>query len=103
MAPGGWVAAMLTREPGVPVNRKRVQRIFRKLGYSTPSRTKREIIRSKEKPVRAERPNEVWEVDMTYIWCGIDGWGYLFNVFDVYTPENGSRTASTCRQSRKTP
>ena len=26
-------------------------------------------------------------MDMTYIWCGIDGWGYLFNVFDVYTRE----------------
>lgn len=82
------MAAMLERELGIPINRKRVQRIFRKLGYSTtPSRTKREIIRSKEKPVKATRPNEVWEVDMTYIWCGIDGWGYLFNVFDVYTRE----------------
>jgi putative transposase len=80
-------AAMLTRELGIPINRKRVQRIFRRLGYVTPSRTKCEIIRSKEKPVRAIRPNEVWEVDMTYIWCGIDGWGYLFNVFDVYTRE----------------
>jgi len=81
------MAAMLTRTLGRPVNRKRVQRIFRKLCYVTPSRTKREIIRSKEKPVKATRPNEVWEVDMTYIWCGIDGWGYLFNVFDVYTRE----------------
>jgi len=81
------MAAMLTRELGIPVNRKRVQRIFRRLGYVTPSRTKREIIRSKDKPVRATRPNEVWEVDMTYIWCGVDGWGYLFNVFDVYTRE----------------
>lgn len=81
------MAAMLTRELGIPVNRKRVQRIFRRLGYVAPSRTKREIIRSREKPVRAERPNEVWEVDMTYVWCGIDGWGYLFNVFDVFTRE----------------
>lgn len=76
---------MLQRELGRPVNRKQVQRIFRRLGYViTPSRTKREILRSKEKPVKATRPNEVWEVDMTYIHCGIDGWGYyLFNVFDV--------------------
>ena len=27
----------------------------------------------------------VWEVDLTYIHCGIDGWGYLFSVFDVFT------------------
>lgn len=37
--------------------------------------------------MKATRSNEVWEVDMTYIWCGIDGWCYLFNAFDVYTRE----------------
>jgi len=81
------MAAMLERELKRPINRKRVQRIFRQLGYSNPSRTKRQIIRSKEKPVKATCPNQIWEVDMTYIHCGIDGWGYLFNVFDVYTRE----------------
>ena len=47
--------------------------------------------------MRATRPNEVWEVDiMTYIWCGIDGWGYLFNVFDVYTREWVGRWHTAC-------
>ena len=37
------MAAMLTRILGRPVNRKRVQRIFRKMGYITPStRSKKE-------------------------------------------------------------
>src|SRR5205085_7486477 len=81
------MAAMLERELKRPIIRKRIQRIFRQLGYSNPSRTKRQIIRSKEKPVKATCPNQIWEVDMTYIHCGIDGWGYLFNVFDVYTRE----------------
>jgi putative transposase len=81
------MAAMLTRILGRPVNRKRVQRIFRKMGYITPSRKKREIMRSKLLNVKADRPNQVWEADLTYIHCGIDGWGYLFNVFDVFTRE----------------
>jgi putative transposase len=81
------MAAMLTRVLGIPVNRKRVQRIFRKMGYITPSRRKKEILRSKVPNVKADRPNQVWEADLTYIHCGIDGWGYLFNVFDVFTRE----------------
>lgn len=79
---------MLTRALKIDVNRKRVQKIFRKLGYIVPSKTKREIIRSKDKNVKTSRPNEIWgEVDLTCIYCGIDGWGYLFNVFDIYTRE----------------
>ncbi|MDR4492293.1 MAG: integrase core domain-containing protein [Candidatus Nitrosocosmicus sp.] len=27
------------------------------------------------------------EVDLTYIHGGLDGWGYLFNVFDIFTRE----------------
>jgi len=81
------MAAMLTRTLGIPVNRKRVQRIFRKMGYIIPSRRKKEILRSKVPNVKADRPNEVWEADLTYIHCGIDGWGYLFNMFDIFTRE----------------
>ena len=81
------MAAMLTRILGIPVNRKRVQRIFRKMGYITPAKSKKEILRSKIPNVKADRPNQVWEADLTYVHCGIDGWGYLFNVFDVFTRE----------------
>ena len=24
---------------------------------------------------------------MTYIWCGVDGWCYLFNILDCFTRE----------------
>ena len=81
------MAAMLTRILGRPVNRKRVQRIFRKMGYIIPSRRKKEIMRSKVPNIKADRPNQVWEADLTYIHCGIDGWGYLFNMFDIFTRE----------------
>ena len=32
------------------------------------------------------RPNQVWETDITYVWCGaVDGWCYCFNVLDIFT------------------
>ena len=68
------MAAMLTRILGIPVNRKRVQRIFRKMGYITPSKSKKEILRSNISNVKADRPNQVWKADLIYIHCGIDGW-----------------------------
>jgi len=81
------MAVMLTRILGISINRKRVQRIFRKMGYIIPSRLKKQILHSKVPNVKADRPNQVWEQDLTNIHCGIDGWGYLFNVFDVVTRE----------------
>lgn len=81
------VAAQLSRELEVPVNRKRVQRIFSILGYTEPSKRKREILRARDKAPKASRPCELWQTDLTYVPCGIDGWGYLFNVFDVFSRE----------------
>ncbi len=78
------MAAMLSRNLGRPVNRKRVQRMFRILGWIEPSMKKSEIIRALANPVLPTRPCELWEGDMTYIWCDIDHWCYLFNVLDVF-------------------
>ena len=87
MAPEEW-QTMLTRVLGKSINRKRVQKIYHKLNLTIPSRKKREIIRSKYKDVKkVDRPHEIWEVDLTYVHCGIDCWGYLFSVFDVFTRE----------------
>ena len=79
------MAAQVSRELNRPVNRKTIRRIFKRLGWSEPSRTKREIIRANKKPPRPKAPNQFWESDMSYIWCGVDGWGYCFNVIDVFT------------------
>lgn len=81
------IAAMLRRELDRQVNRKRVGRIFRTLNWSEPSRKKSEIIRSASRLVVATRPYELWETDLTYVWCGVDGWSYLFNVEDVFQRE----------------
>jgi putative transposase len=84
------MAAMLTRTLKIAINRKRVHKIFRRLGYIVPSRTKREVIRSKDKTVKTSRPNEIWEVDLTYIYCGIDMVGeVIFSMYLIYIPENG--------------
>ena len=79
------MAAQASRELGRPVNRKAVKRIFRMQGWSAPARTKREIIRSNRRVPRPDGPNSFWESDMSYIWCGTDGWCYCFSVVDVFT------------------
>jgi len=79
------MAATLSRKLGRPVNRKQIQRIFHKLGWIEPAKTKNEIIRSNKKILKPTAPNQLWQTDMTYLWCGIDGWCYLFNAVDVFT------------------
>jgi putative transposase len=83
------MAAQLSRELRVPINRKRVQKVFHKLNWIEPAKTKSEVIRSAvSKVVRASRPYEFWQTDMTYLWCGNrDRWSYLFNVIDVFHRE----------------
>jgi len=95
------MAAMLTRILGRPVNRKRVQRIFRKMGYITPSRSKKEIIRSKVSTIKADRPNQVWEADLTYVHCVVLMDGATYSTYLTYLQENGLATVLTCLQSRK--
>ena len=79
------MAAQASRQLGRPVNRKAIKRIFKIQGWSMPARTKREIIRSDKRVPRPNGPCQFWESDMSYIWCGIDGWCYCFNVVDVFT------------------
>ena len=53
-----------------------------------PARTKSQILRSSAKVVRASRPYQFWQTDLTYIWCGnVDRWSYLFNALDVFHRE----------------
>ena len=82
------MAAQLSKDLGVRVNRKRIQRIFRQLGWTKPSMRKKQLLRAAvESRPSPTCPNELWEADLTYIHCGVDGWGYLFNVIDVFSRE----------------
>jgi len=82
------MAAQLSRELGVRINRKRVQRVYHQLGWTKPSIRKNDLLRStvssRPKPTK---PNELWESDLTYVHCGVDSWAYLFNVEDVFSRE----------------
>ena len=78
------MAAQITRETDIPVNRKKIQRIYQKIGWIEPQKTKKDIIRTaRRKLFKPAAPNQLWETDITYIPCGIDGWCYCFNVLDV--------------------
>lgn len=79
------MAAQITREAGTPTNRKQVQRICRKIGHIQPQKKKNEIIRAGRRLFKPEAPNRLWETDVTYVWCGMDGWCYCFNVVDCFT------------------
>ncbi|MEO9276872.1 MAG: DDE-type integrase/transposase/recombinase [Nitrososphaera sp.] len=79
------MAASVSRELQTPVNRKKIQRIFHKLGWIEPRKNKADIIKTGMKLFKPTAPNQLWQTDMTYIWCGIDGWCYCFNVIDVFT------------------
>jgi transposase InsO family protein len=82
------MAAQLSKELGVRVNRKRIQRVYRQLGWTQPSMRKKQLLRASvsSRPTPTY-PNELWEADLTYIHCGVDGWAYLFNVVDVFSRE----------------
>ncbi|WP_370589786.1 IS3 family transposase [Thermoactinomyces sp. CICC 10523] len=69
------------------VNHKRVYRIMKELGLLTRSKggTAKRKKQSGRIPVTGS--NQHFQVDMTKIWCGRDGWGYLFAVIDAYDKE----------------
>lgn len=79
------MAAAASRELKIPVNRKQIRRIFHKLGWIEPAKAKSEVAKSKRQLFRPAAPNHLWQTDMTYVWCGIDGWCYCFNVIDAFT------------------
>ena len=79
------MATQVCRETHTATNRKKIQRIFRKLGWIEPQKTKNDIIRTNRKLFKPDAPNQLWETDMTYVWCGMDGWCYCFNVVDCFT------------------
>lgn len=80
------MAAQIRRQTGTPTNRKKMQKIYREMGWITPKKTKNEIIGAgKKNRFKPAAPNQLWQTDITYVWCGIDGWCYCFNVVDVFT------------------
>jgi len=70
------------RRAGYVVNRKRVQRLLRLWGYGLTR--PRPHPKAQGRPFDVSAPNQLWQTDMTAIWCGEDGWGYLTAVLDCF-------------------
>jgi len=64
------------------VNRKKVARIMRLLGWTLKQRRPRMRPRVKGSRSVARRSNERWATDVTHIYCGRDGWCHLPLVID---------------------
>ena len=83
------LTAMVGREFGVDVNEKKVLRIARLDGLTLPANKpdprRRRVLRKGAQ--LAPVPNMWWSGDITYIWCGVDGWAYLYNIVDCCTME----------------
>ena len=79
------VAAIASRQLGVPVNRKRVQRIMRTHKLLQPIRG----LERRRRPgfFRVTRPDELWHMDMTKVWTAQHGWVYLHVMVDCCTRE----------------
>ncbi len=54
------MAAQVSRELNIPVNRKKIQRIFHKLGWIEPAKTKKEIMKSSRVLFQPSAPNQLW-------------------------------------------
>ena len=79
------VAVELSRHLDKPVNRKTIQRLYRLVGWSKPAPPKVDA-KARWKPIKAVRPNQLWQTDITYVWCGqVDGWCYRFNILGIFT------------------
>ncbi len=75
------IAAMLKRK-GLLVNRKKVHRIMKELSLLQRGPVHRPHWQVHKGSQISEVPDTYWQMDMTKIWCGADGWGYLFTVKD---------------------
>ena len=87
------ITAMLHRS-GITANRKKVYRIM-KLANLVRKRSVRRHVIIKRILTIPERPDQLWQQDITYIWCGHDRWCYLFSILDCYTREWLAYTFST--------
>jgi putative transposase len=93
------ITALLRRKQAwSTVNRKRVARLM-----SEESLQQRSIIKPARRKkswgcIEVSKSNEHFQVDMTKVWCGKDGWGYLFAVIDAYDREIvGYKFSRWCR------
>ena len=69
------------------MNKKAVQRILQAKGWQVRKRAKGYRPRAQKRKSKSDMPNRRWAIDMTRVWCGIDGWSTLAAVIDTCTRE----------------
>jgi len=77
------------RSNGWPVNRKRVQRLWREEGLRVPQKTRkrRRTGDPEARWLRAERPNQLWAIDYQYDQTSDGRMLRLLNIVDEFTRE----------------
>ena len=81
------IHAIVCYRYGIKVRRNTVYKLMRELGLVLPpTSSKKKLFKGVpyKIDVSADRSNALWGIDMTYIWCGEDGWAYLHGVIDHY-------------------
>lgn len=78
--------AYLGYREGLDINKKRIYRLMKENNLLVSKNTKLKACRTplKAKP-RANRPNQIWGIDMTKVMIPCWGWLYLHIVLDWYT------------------
>ncbi len=70
------------RRAGYVLNRKKTARLLKAWGFLRSPRKPHP--KAQGKPFDITASNQLWQTDMTSIWCGEDGWGYFTAVIDTY-------------------
>ena len=70
------------RRLGYVLNRKKTARLLKAWGFLRAR--KKPHPKAQGKPFDITASNQLWQTDMTSIWCGEDGWGYFTAVIDCY-------------------
>jgi putative transposase len=70
------------RRAGYVLNRKKTARLLKAWGFLRSR--KKPHPKAQGKPFDITASNQLWQTDMTSIWCGEDGWGYFTAVIDCF-------------------
>jgi putative transposase len=83
------VTAMVRRKLQFAINTKQVRRIMRQenLLLKQPRRPLRQRIPKKPGTIITAHPDESWQMDAKYIFCGNDRWVLAHNIIDTCTTE----------------
>ncbi len=68
------MAAQITRETEIQTNCKKIQRIYRKIGWIVPKMSKSDTQNHRTaKLFKPSGPNQLWQTGITHIHCGAGG------------------------------